>query len=298
MADSKEDRGVYRSIHTVMLDSMEFRSLSKNARDMIIYLKIHRYNNMAGIFIFGDGEQYEFSQLLKISIEEIKNTLKELEDTHWIAIRYPILWIRNHLKFEPGITLDNKKHAAGVLNIIKSLPKSEICVNFCDYYGLAYPYNTHSKGYRKPIESHSIAIRNKDTDTDTETEKDTDTDGVRKPLKKPPASIKNKYEIEIRKLEELIQLSEFVHATKDCNFKKWLADHIEKYGIKKVRLGIESIIEHQQDPNHSWPVPPEPARCRRKISEWIGRQYEQSPEEFKKQKDDESLKKFLEEHPE
>jgi len=116
--------------------------------------------------------------------------------------------------------------------------------------------------------------------------------------KKPPASIKNKYEIEIRKLEELIQSSEFVHATKNCSFKKWLADHIEKYGIKKVRLGIESIIEHQQDPNHSWPVPPEPARCRRKISEWIERQYEQSPEEFKKQKDDESLKKFLEEHPE
>lgn len=116
--------------------------------------------------------------------------------------------------------------------------------------------------------------------------------------KNQPTSIKKEYEIEIKKLEELIQFSEFVHATRDCNFKKWLADHIEKYGIKKVQLGIESIIEHQQDPNHSWIVPPEPARCRRKISDWIGRQYEQSSEEFKKQKDDEELKKFLAEHPE
>ena len=167
MAKKKEDRGNYRSIYSVMLDDPDFQALPADARYLFLILKISRLNNSAGIFILDDGGFVTLEKQSGMSLKRIKKAFRYLSDTHSIAFRYPIVWLKNSLKYEPGITLSNEKHKKGIENILKSLPKNEIVLKFCDYYNLAYPFDTPS-----------IPLRNKETETDTETEKETENTDV------------------------------------------------------------------------------------------------------------------------
>jgi len=122
---------------------------------------------MAGIFYCGEGEMVTLQNQTGYSAKTLSKGIRELIDTHWIAYREGIMWIINHLKYEPGISMNNPKHAKGVENILKSLPKSEIIVKFCDYYNLGYPFDTLS-----------IPFRNNENDNDNENDNEKEKDIV------------------------------------------------------------------------------------------------------------------------
>lgn len=154
---------IYRSIYSTLPEDPDFIQLSKEAKLVFYTLKTWRYNNMANIFYFGEGELTALSKWTKIPAQKITKTIfKELQDTHWIRYQYPIVWVSNGLKYEPNISLNNPKHTKGVQNVLKSLPKLEIVLTFCDYYNLAYPFDRVS-----------IPIRYTDTETVTETDTET-----------------------------------------------------------------------------------------------------------------------------
>lgn len=174
------DRGSYRSTYSVMLDTDEFRVLTSDARLVLHTIKNSRLNNMAGIFICRDDDGLiTISKQSGLPVGRVSKAIQELIDTDWIAYREGILWVRNQLKFEPGITLANEKHKAGVINILKSLWNSEIVANYCKYYKLAYPFDRVS-----------IPIRYKDTDTDTETDTEKERESSSSGKPDPPPFLK------------------------------------------------------------------------------------------------------------
>jgi len=178
------DRGAYRATYSVMLDTDEFRQLSSDARLVLHTIKITRLNNMAGIFVCRDEDLSTISGQSGLAIGRVSKAIRILIDTQWIAYREGILWIRNQLKFTPGVSLKNPKHKVGVENILKSLWKSEIVANFCEYYDLTYPFDRVS-----------IPIRYKDTDTEERREirkRDTDTEEKEKKKKRERKKEKEK----------------------------------------------------------------------------------------------------------
>lgn len=193
------DRGSYRSIYSTLPDSLDFRALHADARHVFLTLKVSRLNNVAGIFIFAEGERVTLQGQVGRTAPIINRAIDLLCDTGWIAIQYPILWIINHLRFEPSVSLNNSKQTLGVLKVLKTLPNAPITAKYCEYYGLAYPFDTPSKGYQYPI-------RYKETDTEketekekeTETEKETATESSAKPDAATPVSMKRKKKIKQR----------------------------------------------------------------------------------------------------
>jgi len=154
-----EERGHYRGIHSVLVDSAEFLALSPEAKLVFYTLRVCRENNLASIFVF----HYEcLPKRTGLPSMRVAHAFQELQDTQWIAYQYPIVWIRNGLRFDPQVNIKNPKHLAGVLKVVKGLPKLEIVVKFSSYYSLSY-----SPSIPMPIQ-----------DKDKEKEKDKEQEGV------------------------------------------------------------------------------------------------------------------------
>lgn len=164
-----KERGTYRSTYAVMLDDGDFQKLPPEARHLFHVIKNTRLNNMAGIFVCDAGGLVTLAQQTGYTIKGIRRGIDTLSKGNWIVYDGVILWVRNQLKFDPNVVLNNPKHTSGVLNVLKSLPRSEIVVKYCDYYRLAYPFDTLSY-------TPSIPPRITETDTETDTEPETETD--------------------------------------------------------------------------------------------------------------------------
>lgn len=194
-----EDRGPYRSIYCALFDNEEFRNLPPECRHILVFLKLSRFNNPAGIFFCDEGVLLTIANYVGYSLDVVQKAVNTLSDRVWIGYQYPILWITNSLKFEPGFTLNNAKHVANIYTILRSLPKKEIVANFCRYYELdipdGYPFDTLpdtlSNGYRYPM-------RYRETETDTERDIYKNPDFPEPPLKEtktPTADFQYKNEI-------------------------------------------------------------------------------------------------------
>jgi uncharacterized phage protein (TIGR02220 family) len=170
----KSDRGMYRAIHAVLLDDLDFQKLSERARHLFHVLKVSRISNMAGIFICEEGEKLTLARQTGIPPRGVNLGLVELERGGWILCEGPILWLRNALKYDPGLNMNNKNHQKAVLKTIQGLPGLSILAKFCNYYGLGIPSGIPSRYHRDTIEIPS-PITDTDTDTDTETETETET---------------------------------------------------------------------------------------------------------------------------
>lgn len=173
------DRGAYRSTYTVLLDDPDFLLLPSDVRHLLLTMKFSRINNMAGIFICGAGEIQTLAKQCGYTVKAIRRGIYTLSKGDWVQVEGELLWIRNQLRFDPNIKLNNPKHVKGVDNVLKSLPKAQIVLRFCDYYELAYPFDTHSIPPR-------ITETETEEETETEIEKETD---VKSP--KEPASLKS-----------------------------------------------------------------------------------------------------------
>lgn len=128
-----QDRGTYRSIYTTLPDEPQFQDLTKDARGALLIMKISRDSTMAGIFIY---YREPFEARTGQTRRELALSLEELEAKKWIRREGRIVWIRNALRFDPKVNLENKIHRATVLKLLDGLPQQPIVDEFKIYYGL------------------------------------------------------------------------------------------------------------------------------------------------------------------
>ena len=156
-------RGMYRATHAVLVDDPEFQVLSACARHIFHVLKISRIGNMAGIFMCDNGEKLTLAKQVGVSIKNIEAGLTELERGGWILREKSVLWLRNALKYDPMINLNNDNHRKAVKKVLEGLPGFSILAKFCNYYELEMVCAI-------PSRYHLDTISITDTETDTETD--------------------------------------------------------------------------------------------------------------------------------
>lgn len=161
-----DDKGYYRPIYTAIWDDEDFRTFDTNTKLVFFNLRVNRFGNFPCIYVcYLDTVASQTGLPLKA----VKRAIDTLCDRQWIAYQYPIVWVIKALKNDPNWSPNNQKQVKGVVDIIKSLPKSEIVAKFISYYELDI-------GYRYPIDSPSIpyGIGYGSTETETETDKETE----------------------------------------------------------------------------------------------------------------------------
>lgn len=159
------DRGHYRAIHSVLIDSPEFVSLSPDAKLIFYTVRLCSENNLASIFVF---YKESLPRRTRLTTKQVEAAWEELTIGYWIAYADGILWIRNGLRFDPNINLKNIHHRTAVETVVNGLPKSEIVANFIRYYSLSD--SLLDRLYHRP----SIPYAKQDKEKDKEKEKDKD----------------------------------------------------------------------------------------------------------------------------
>ncbi len=154
-------RGSYRSVFSVIFDDPDYQKLTPHARLVLLTARQCQDAGPAAIFRY-------YSETLAhqtgLTVLQVKQALAALTSSGWVLLDDHVLWVRNGLRFDPTITLANRKHRAAVIKGLSRLPKSPIVLKFCDYYKIEYP-----SGWP------SIAMPFTETETETETERTTTT---------------------------------------------------------------------------------------------------------------------------
>jgi len=151
MDKGPDSRGVYRAIYTNIWDDPDFRSLSPEAKLVFLNIRTSPLSNMPCIFSFYIEP---IEKQAGLSRKVIQKALDALCRSRWIAIQDGLVWVRNGLKYDPNISLKNPKHVEAIKKILLGLPKSNLVMDFCDYYGIHIPYhipNRNSITYPMPI---------------------------------------------------------------------------------------------------------------------------------------------------
>ena len=165
MGKEEDPKGIYRSIYSSIWDDPDFLRLTKDEKLIFLNLRTSPLSNMPCVF------PYYIDAIEKqtgVSRKGILKAINTLSDTLWITVEDGLCWIRNGLKYDPNISLNNPKHREAIRKIILSLPKFKLVFDFCEYYKIDIPYPIP---YQIP---YRPAYANQDTDTDTDTEPDTE----------------------------------------------------------------------------------------------------------------------------
>ena len=133
------ERGDYRAIHTVLLESPEFVDMSAAAQLVWFHLKLRL--GATGIDVIPAAEAV-LSEATNLPPEDVRNALFELKGEPpsegipnpipegipnpprmgWLMRERNVFWLRNALKFEPSRTLTNDNHRKNVLTHLRGLP--------------------------------------------------------------------------------------------------------------------------------------------------------------------------------
>lgn len=131
------ERGDFRSIYTVLVDTPEFTDLPPEAQLVWFHLKLKM--GPAGIDVIPAAE-HVLSDTTGIPCEGVADAIEILSQRGFLARERNVLWLRNALKFEPSRNLDNDNHKKSIRKHISSLPKLGIVNDFADYYNLDRPF--------------------------------------------------------------------------------------------------------------------------------------------------------------
>ena len=184
------ERGDYRAIHTVLLESPEFVDMSAAAQLVWFHLKLRL--GATGIDVIPAAEAV-LSEATNLPPEDVRNALFELKGEPpsegipnpprmgWLMRERNVFWLRNALKFEPSRTLTNDNHRKNVMKHLCGLPKLKIVNDFAEYYELDRPFPDLSptppptKGIPDPLPDplpdHGRTEERKNGETETEKEK-------------------------------------------------------------------------------------------------------------------------------
>lgn len=151
-AAPSEERGEWRGIYVALLDSPEWQALSAQARSVFLVLKMKLGKSGIGVFYpealprltgFSGPECDAALDELCDGIAMVSGYYRDGGSNHeidvpdaWVLRDGPLFWIRNGLRFEPGVNLANANHRKGILLHLKTLPKSPLLRAFSRYYGI------------------------------------------------------------------------------------------------------------------------------------------------------------------
>ena len=147
--------GVHRGVYGALFDDPDFQTLTSDARLVLLTVRLCAQAGPAAIFRY-------YLELLACQTgmpqERVAAALAELaespsEDHPWIVYDKAIVWVRNGLRHDPTMRLANRKHAEAVRRAVAGLPRHDIVAMFCDYYGLAKPFDSLSN------DSPGLALR-------------------------------------------------------------------------------------------------------------------------------------------
>ena len=133
------DRGEYRSIHTVLVDSPEFIDLSPAAQLVFFQLKLRL--GPSGIAVI-PAVEHVLAEATGYHPDTIGDAMGDAIAKGFLVRERNVLWIRNGLKFEPSRSLTNENHVTSIVRYIASLPKLKIVKDFADYYDLNIEWHT------------------------------------------------------------------------------------------------------------------------------------------------------------
>ena len=165
------NKGEYRSIHTSLLHDLGYQQLSVPAKLVFYTLKLQL--GPSGIDTFYTAVLPEQTGL---STDEAEAAVAELEVGSWIVREQNVLWLRNGLKYDPKLSLNNKNHRKAIEEHLSSLPPLQIVSNFAGYYDLIYPledddleYHADGMGDAIPDQGEGKRDKGEQIIADTET---------------------------------------------------------------------------------------------------------------------------------
>ena len=158
-------KGEYRGIYTALVDDPDFQSLSPHAKLVFLFLKLQL--GPSGI---GTVYAAAISEQTGIPCKGVADAMRELSEGDpdgWIMQERNVVWIRNGLRYDPNISLQNDNHRKSVETHLRSLPKLQIVNEFASYYRLPMPYPSvsHADPYADQGKGEGI----KETDRERET---------------------------------------------------------------------------------------------------------------------------------
>lgn len=138
-ASVKAGRGIWRGIYSSMTSHPDYQVLSSHARLTLLTLRLGGQSTIAGI-----GRVYMEALVAEtgLSRRQVNAALCELEqkpspEAPWIVRDENLIWIRNALRFDPTLTLNNSNHVPPVQRAVAALPRSsQVVQRFRSYYRL------------------------------------------------------------------------------------------------------------------------------------------------------------------
>lgn len=131
MAKNAKERGESRAIYAALAHDPDFQRLSPRAKLSWYTLKLEL--GASGIDTFYKST---LSELTGIPYEEVGAVVQELEAGEWLIRDGNVWWLRNALRFDPYLTPKRDTHLTGIINHLRSLPKCEAVMSFCEYYSI------------------------------------------------------------------------------------------------------------------------------------------------------------------
>jgi hypothetical protein len=152
-------RGVFRGLYSVLFDDPDFRRLPTSARFLLVTLRLCRDAGPSAIF------EYSADLLMRqtgLSPRALETSFHALEAGSWIVREYPIVWVRNALRYDPMLRLADPKHKHAVLRWLNALPRLKIVLTFCDYYELPRPFGDPSETLPRVITTETEKEKEKE----------------------------------------------------------------------------------------------------------------------------------------
>ena len=125
------ERGEYRGIYTVLIESPEYLALKTHARLMLFVLKLKLGPSGIGVI---PGMIGALAEATGCNALQTADALSELEATGWVKTEGNVAWVINGLKYEPAISGKNANHRSSVLTYLNTLPRLKIVDEFRRHY--------------------------------------------------------------------------------------------------------------------------------------------------------------------
>lgn len=268
-----QDLVQYRAVYGSLVDSLEFKQLSADARATFLILRVSPECGPAGIFIFYLEPLMDRTGLPR---ERVQNSLDELEHKGWILREQNVLWIRNALRFTPNFNLTNENHRVSILKQVRTLPKLAIIRKFCDYYKLdAIP---HGIPHAIPDQEEVLVLEKEEEKVyeEGERESEREREGVKVKSKRgdvsppsPPLSVSLSSQTEKPKpksttnekdqsQKNLLTFFQSLKPDTDTKSLDWYREYFTKQGYKPeaVTSAYHEVFTGRTEKQHTYTEPP------------------------------------------
>jgi len=136
------EKGAYRSVYSSIWDDPEFQAFDADMMAVFFCLRTSKDCNFPCIFPHYHSTLHE--RMPNLQKKDVDRAVQSLLDAGWIRYERPILWIVKGLKNDPNFYPNNRNHVIGIANLLKTLPKLKIVLDFAQYYGI--PLNSEGGG--------------------------------------------------------------------------------------------------------------------------------------------------------